>query len=211
MNGVMTGAKKPPRLAPVLSMPLAAPTFSPPISIAVAQNGPSPAEAAPNESARTTATARGLVRLMPMTNQRGTRRQTDEGNDAPPRFSAQAFDQPVRSPSPERRHDHPGDEGEACVDRGLGPSNFPDFAKIVINPEEKNIFKITHGEISDSEQDQVTIGQYATPRGAARYAAERGISGRRVIASRLNPGLGKLAECRVLARVVAPVTEPEAG
>ena len=51
MNGVRTGAMKPPTLFPVFSTPHAAPTFSPPASMVAAQKGPSEAEAKPKESA----------------------------------------------------------------------------------------------------------------------------------------------------------------
>src|ERR1044071_2759042 len=65
INGVRVGAIKHPTLQPVFMIPVAAPVCLPPRSIAVAQKGPSEADARPRASESTAATLRGSARLTP--------------------------------------------------------------------------------------------------------------------------------------------------
>src|SRR5579863_3142126 len=66
MNGVIVGANKPPRLAPILKMPPPTPEFFPQASSAAAQYGPSELDANPSDRHRSTTVGRVPVTFEPM-------------------------------------------------------------------------------------------------------------------------------------------------
>jgi hypothetical protein len=79
INGVRTGAMKPPILEPVFNTPQAAPVFSPPASMVAAQKLPSEAEANPNEIASKTPTMEELDACVPRKSSNALRRMQNAG------------------------------------------------------------------------------------------------------------------------------------